>query len=471
MKNLTFFFLMLGICTQFAVSQTFSDGSKIALKTDLNLWIRVCYDCQDMKYSSIDHTLVPYQSASNAPDVWEIFTVENQDGKVRLKTEGGKYLSNCSGCRKDGVDGSGTIAATMKLENGRIRPEGLFDFVKLDNGKYTIKTSAGTYLTRYQPRNGMKGGKRHIITAYMKTFERDAAQFEINVISSGPISLPYVSTTERDNGVVKFFNYETYLEDIKLEKIEGDQSPTAFLSIETQVGVYENQRYVNINAANSRVSASYNGEMLYDELGERGWYLEYVDVLIEALDDKFKLASYGPHTQQQEGTVTSTSGVNLSSGADISTSNIGANANIGMNFQMSYSSNLKSFSIQDNSSANTIVTRTKLTSTIGAETWSLPKGGDQPYQNSKDLLRMDAAGQLGDVPLNYLPDLAKSNLTLASMGTFKAPNDFHGVAQFKIKIIMHIVKVKRTLGFLSVTPSTEAKNYTIERVFSVDFNH
>lgn len=181
MRTLKILFIILIYCTQFATAQTFKDGTQIALKTDIDTWVRVCYDCQDMKYSSIDHTLVPYQSAKNAPDAWEVFTVENQDGKIRLKHKGGKYLSNCGACRKDG---NNIIAATMTLQsNKKIRSEGLFELIQLDNGKYAIKTSAGTYWARYRPDSGMKSGKNHIISAYLKTYERAAAQFEIKVIS------------------------------------------------------------------------------------------------------------------------------------------------------------------------------------------------------------------------------------------------------------------------------------------------
>lgn len=282
-------------------------------------------------------------------------------------------------------------------------------------------------------------------------------------------TLAYLNTETRENGLQTFV-YENANENIKLGAIEG-QTPQMFLVNSATVGVYKNQRYVNFSTVGSRVAASTTGKMVKNQQDLRGWYLEYVDVSIESLNPGFTLPSYGPSISQQEGSVTSSSGIDFSSGLSLSGKDgPSANLSIGLNFGMSYSSNLTSFRVLDNSTENKVITKTKLTSTNASETWSNPKGGNAPYDTSNDLIRIDAAGQFSGTPLNYLPDLAISNLPLSSIGTFKATNDFKGIALFKVKVKMHLLKVEKTNKVFSVNRKTEVKDLAVERIYAIDMN-
>ncbi len=283
------------------------------------------------------------------------------------------------------------------------------------------------------------------------------------------VALQYVNTQHRDNGVKEFI-YSTFNQDIPLTAVDG-QIPQMFLNISAKVGVYGNQRYVLFSTANSRVAASNSGRLAFNRQDLRGWYLEYVDVSIQALTPGFTLSSYGPDTSQQEGSVTSSSGINFSTGAAIDSSGPGASFSTGLDFGTSYSSNLQSFRVIDNSTGNTVKTRTKLASTNVSETWSNPKGGNAPYENSNDLIRMDVAGQFGGTPLNYLPELAISNLKLSSMGTFKAPNNFQSNALFQVTITMHLLKVEKTYKVFVVERETDVKNYSVSKIFAINMNY
>lgn len=296
-----------------------------------------------------------------------------------------------------------------------------------------------------------------------------SGQFWSNT-TPGPkvVKMEYLNTEQRENGLQTFI-YENVTEPVTQSAIEG-QIPQMFLNISANVGVYKNQRYINFNTAGSRVAASTSGKLVKNQQDLRGWYLEYVDVSIESLNPNFTLASYGPSTSQQEGSVTSSSGIDFASGAAISKDGPSASLSFGLNFGMSYSSNLASFRVLDNSTGNKVVTKTKLTSTNASETWSNPKGGNAPYENSNDLIRIDAAGQFSGTPLNYLPDLAISNLSLSSMGTFKATNDFKGTALFKVRVKMHLLKVEKTNKVFSVSRNTQVKDLSVERTYAIDMN-
>ncbi len=182
----------------------FVTGAKIALKTDIGYWVRVCYDCQELKYSSIDHTATANNTATVKPDEWEIFTVEQQDGKIRLKHKDGKYLGECGGCRKSGNPGS-IIVATETLKDGKVRPSALFTTVLLENGKYAIKNATSNkYWSRYRPGGpgqpvvGMKNGINHLIASYRSAPDIAATAFEVHVIEEGKKGSGTVSKTGRN---------------------------------------------------------------------------------------------------------------------------------------------------------------------------------------------------------------------------------------------------------------------------------
>ncbi len=282
--------------------------------------------------------------------------------------------------------------------------------------------------------------------------------------------VPYLGKTDRGNGIT-IYNFETITKPIELSKVERGkrQQPRVYLNFVSSIGTYKDQRYINVSLAGSRVAADLNGNLCYDSHAERGYYLEEANVEIRCLTNSFNLPSYGPNTDQSEGSVSSSSGIDLQMGSAISKDGGESSINTGVNFGMTYSSNLKAFSVEDNTSGTVVKTKYKLTSTNTSDTWSNPLGGNSPYQEAKDLIRMDAAGQFGGTPLNFLPDLAMSNLPVASMGTFKAPNNYAQKALFEVKIHLRLMYMKqKNMGF-SVNYEPVPVDYTVIERFEVDF--
>ncbi|PTX60163.1 hypothetical protein C8N46_107169 [Kordia periserrulae] len=163
--------------------QTIPEGTKIALVTDLNRWATVCKDCQKLKYTSINLTVTSNTSASSRkPNKESIYTVEYQDGKIRLRTYAGTYLSVCGDCRKKGP--SFLLVASMKKKsNGKVPRYSLFDFIPVkDSDFYMIKTYNGKYITRYHPGNDrpdMLKGKSQVLAGYYGKTDRRAGKFNV----------------------------------------------------------------------------------------------------------------------------------------------------------------------------------------------------------------------------------------------------------------------------------------------------
>ena len=178
------FFLILVTSTKSVFAQqTIPKGTQIALVTDLNRWATVCKDCQTLKYSSINLTVTSNTDASRRkPNKESIYTVEYQDGKIRLRTYAGTYLSVCGDCRKKGPNG--LLVATMKKKsNGKVPRESLFEFIPVKNSDfYMIKAFNGRYVTRYHPGNDrpdMLKGKSQVLAAYYHKTDRRAGKFNV----------------------------------------------------------------------------------------------------------------------------------------------------------------------------------------------------------------------------------------------------------------------------------------------------
>ena len=263
-----------------------------------------------------------------------------------------------------------------------------------------------------------------------------------------------------------------YSETVQLPPIEG-QVPTMSLNISATIGAFGTRKYVMFDLGQSRVAASSIGALESDSTDVRGYYLERATVSLSP-PANFDLISWGPQTTAEGGSVTTSSGINLSTGASLDTGGPSANLGIGVDFGISYTTNLTDFSVEDNStSAAGISTVYSLSSTIAAATWSVPEGGNVPYSDAHDLVRLDAAGELGGIPLNDLPALAKGNMSLPSAGIFLAPPGFEDVAQFALQIDMHLVKTSRDLAaslrtFTAVIDVSTADR-SVKRLVNVSF--
>lgn len=418
-------------------------------------------------------------SATQAGTNIGLYGLNNSNGgtpnqRFKMVSAGSGIYTLESALKKDAVvdikdfgthDGN-NIQLHFRTGNGNTAQK--FKLIDAGNGYVQIKSVLGNNIflgvaddnNNVVVRNGDKGDR---VLFKLKGMDPNDPALDATAIH-------FTGKQDRGNGVV-IYNFEQVSKDIPLAAVESgkSQTPQVFLALSTNIGTYNSQRYVNISTGGSRVAASKTGNMNWDQQDIRGYYLEYADVLIECLTPGFTLPSYAPHTTQSEGSVSSTSGVDLSMGASLS-KEPSLSINQGVNFGMTYSSNLKAFTAQDNSTGNTVKTRYKLSSTNVSETWSNPKGGDAPYSSSQDLIRMDAAGQFSGTPLNYLPDLAKSNMPLATIGTFKAPNNYKGKAVFKVTIKMHLCKVEKTNNFFTVDRKTRTLDYNVVEKYVVDFD-
>lgn len=183
----SFFLILLTSTKSVFAQQTIPEGTQIALVTDLNRWAKVCKDCQRLKYSSINLTVTSNTDASNRkPTKESIYTIEYQDGKIRLLTYANTYLSVCGDCRKKGPNA--LLVATMKKKsNGKVPREALFEFIPVMNSDfYMIKAFNGRYVTRYHPGNDrpdMLKGKSQVLAAYYGKTDRRAGKFNVIAVN------------------------------------------------------------------------------------------------------------------------------------------------------------------------------------------------------------------------------------------------------------------------------------------------
>ena len=134
---------------------------------------------------------------------------------------------------------------------------------------------------------------------------------------------------------------------------------------------------------------------------------EEVGVKIYPLNSNspLRLISHAPlGSSLIEGTVGSTSGVDLTTGV----SKDGPSFGVGTSFGNSYSENLRGFRIIDRSNGNAAHVVSRMAGSSASDTWSTTGGGLVKYDRPKDLLRMDAAGQFDGTPLNFVPEKAIS---------------------------------------------------------------
>ncbi len=187
---------LLFFLNRLQAQQTIPEGTRFSLITDLNRWVTVCRDCQKLKYPDVVLTLTSNTDAlSREPNEESVLTAEYQDGKIRLRTSYGTYVSVCEDCRISGP--SYLLTATARKDNnGKVIPEALFDFIPVENSCfYMIKTFNGKYVTRYHPgshRPDMLKGKSQVMAAYYDKTDRRAGKFEI-IAKSFPFPKEYVA--------------------------------------------------------------------------------------------------------------------------------------------------------------------------------------------------------------------------------------------------------------------------------------
>lgn len=440
----------------------FPEGTKIAILTDLGLWATVCEDCQDMRYSSIRFMLAAFYSKKEAPDERSIYTVEYQDGKIRLKHEGGKYLSVCT-CRKDNTP---IIAATLGLEsNGKVRTEGLFVFEKKGD-KYTIKGNNGRYLSRFQPGKGMKNGKRFILAAYRTAADIPSAEFEVIEVVKGmkvkdkmeegnhktviyePYIPNYASFHERYYLSGDDIN-RTYLEGATHPRLNGGKGKLQKFSPKLQVQARLSQtsngkKYVHIDLSNSSVSP---GNLLYGnapsvfsgkEAYTTGFYTEQADIKIHPESSGTLIWKHFPTSTQATGQVSTSAGFN----ADAS--------GVGFNISKTVSVDLKDFTIEKKTDRNETFSRYKLS--------LMAEGGEYiSRQSMSDCI----------TKLCNLPTLAYTDMPIYDQVIYQLPETAQGVQYFDIYLeytLQYVVLPIRIPVFNTVANSDDIKEglYTVK---------
>lgn len=160
-------------------SQDFKYGTKIAFITNIDKWLSVCEDCQELNDPSVRLTVMSNTNATGSPDKASVWTVERQDGKYRFKSAWNTYMRVCLKCRKDRPNGALVVADARLNNQGKVPPEALFDIISLKKSPYyQIISFQGKYLTRNYSATGMKKGS-HILMAYYGESCRDASKFKI----------------------------------------------------------------------------------------------------------------------------------------------------------------------------------------------------------------------------------------------------------------------------------------------------
>jgi hypothetical protein len=419
-----------------------------------------------------DKKLSSRQQPNNNNDYWTNFILDGKDNyEIRTATYNKPIY---------------WTMGEFSLEYRASSQRPVFSFVDKGNGKYQIKVSiAGQNQDSRWDNILFEDGSTGSIKATTSILIQEDSPLYLSTLFE--LEEAHIPTTNMrfldkvQNGEVDSWTlrYETSIEEIDFPAVEGSQMPHAEIEVNTRVGTHLDQRFINFSVAESTVAATSSGELLHDRSDLRGYFLEAVEVHIECLNDDFVKKNYGPKNSGTDGSVSSSSGVDLSTGGSLGagidgkgpSAQMGLNYSMGLNFGMTYSTDLHAFTVDDISKGKAIRSLYKLSSTEAAGTWSNTKGGSVPYSEPMDLVRMDAAGQFGGTPLNNLPSLAINNFPIATLGTFKAPNDFNGTARFKVTVKMKLLKVKKDNKVFVVEADWDTKYCIAERIYAVDFNH
>lgn len=160
-------------------NHVFPYGAKIAFISDVNRWVSVCEDCQDLKDPSIKLTINSDSLIKSRPIRDAIWTVEYQDGKYRFRSERNTYMSVCKGCKKEDANLTMVVANVTSNVDGRVPREALFDIRPIKNTPYyQLVSYEGKYLTRNYAASSMKKGS-HTLMAYYGLPCRGSSRFKI----------------------------------------------------------------------------------------------------------------------------------------------------------------------------------------------------------------------------------------------------------------------------------------------------
>jgi hypothetical protein len=162
-----FFILGFSLTTLNAQEQVFPYGTKIALISDLNGWLSLCENCQDLNNPSVKFTVTADSPLKGRPDENSIWTVEHQDGKYRFKSFKNTYMSICQGCRKNNPNGALVVANATLNRQGKVPKEALFDIISVPNSShYQIVSYQGNYITRNYAPSKTKKGSQILMASY-----------------------------------------------------------------------------------------------------------------------------------------------------------------------------------------------------------------------------------------------------------------------------------------------------------------
>lgn len=247
------------------------------------------------------------------------------------------------------------------------------------------------------------------------------------------------------------------------------QTPYVKFTISAKIAANGRQKFVHIDTKGSAVSADKDGKLKFDTADHRGYYLEQAKVSIRPKNNLFKKIVDSPDTTPSSGSVTSTSGVDLTTGGSIG-KDPSANFGVGVSFGNSYSENLTDFIVENSISDKDAVHYYKLASTTAAETVWTTSGGNVNYQKWQDLVRKDAAGQFSGNPLNNIPRLARTSMPLASQGIWMVPADFSNPVVFEVEVQLTLRSVERTYEVVKWSGKTSTRNYTITQPVEIDMS-
>ncbi|MCB9432501.1 MAG: hypothetical protein H6668_11000 [Ardenticatenaceae bacterium] len=223
-------------------------------------------------------------------------------------------------------------------------------------------------------------------------------------------------------------------------------------------------KYLHVDAHNTRVAASKNGRLHFDQDDKRGYFLEKAEVIMEVRHQNALLVSDGPDTDMGGGSVTSSSTWNVGGDFSISKSpSVGGNA--GLTIGRSYSETLTDFVVQNNSTGNKAIHNYLLGATSKVD-----GGGKMKYSSWRDLFPMDAEGQLTGVRLNDVPALSKSNIPIPSQAIWRLDGDFRGQVQFYIKIRQVLRYCEKTFNVFWVDRDTHSYNRYWWFTRTIDFS-
>lgn len=223
-------------------------------------------------------------------------------------------------------------------------------------------------------------------------------------------------------------------------------------------------KYLYVDTQNTRVAASKNGRLHYDQDDKRGYFLEKVEVIMELRHEDALLVSDGPATDATGGSVTSSSSWNVS-GDFSGGGSPSAGGAAGLTIGRSYSENLTDFTVVNNSSGQKAIHNYLLSATNKVD-----GGGKMKYSNWTDLFPMDVEGQFTGVRLNEPPALAKSNIPIPSQAIWRLDGNFNGKVTFYIKIRQVLRYCEKTFNVFWVDRDTHSYNKYWWFTRTIDFS-